>query len=88
MVDVGEVERKCLDCEEMTRNEHGRCRDCDIEYLLDSMQCSGCKRMHYTRDEKLAPIAASFWGDRCVCEPRPPTVYEARMTRPLEDPDA
>lgn len=73
-------ERRCLDCPEMTRNEHGRCRDCDIEYLLDSMQCSGCSHMRYRQDGAAKEMAEYVWGDPCLCDPRPPSVYDVRKT--------
>ena len=68
----------CIDCGESTLNLD-RCRDCDIEYCLDSMQCSVCRKLHTARDELLGPAADSIWGigHRCECpEPKPPTVYD------------
>lgn len=78
----------CIDCgEDHGTGSDGRCRDCNITFLLDSMQCSGCQRMRYReRDGSRAAdmaveIAEAVWGDRCVCDPRPPTVYEVRAAR-------
>lgn len=67
----------CKWCQDGTYNSSEECRDCNIARMLDEMQCSKCERMRYTRDEKLAPIAASFWGERCECpEPQPPSKWE------------
>lgn len=57
------------------------CRDCDLEYSLDGMQCSGCRRMRYATDApaSLSQLAEVIWGERCVCpEPRPPSVRTAK----------
>ena len=71
-------ETKCIDCDEPA-SVCGRCRDCDIEYCLDSMQCSVCKKLRTANDETLGPAADAIWGigHRCECpEPKPPSVYE------------
>lgn len=52
------------------------CRDCDIEYSMASMQCSGCKRMRYREETLLGNIGAYLWGERCTCAPRPPSMRE------------
>lgn len=35
------VERPCIDCGEPTVNDK-RCRDCDIDYLLEDATCAAC----------------------------------------------
>jgi hypothetical protein len=76
--------RPCEECGEETLNDT-LCRDCDITRNLDSMQCSVCKRMRYRLDDDTAPcpgLGRALWGDRCECDPRPPSVYEARVKPP------
>lgn len=71
--------KSCFDCGDETRNEHGRCRDCDIRHSLDIMQCSVCERMRYrTETAVFKGVGAYLWGDPCTCDPKPPSVYEAR----------
>lgn len=75
------TERACIDCGEPTLNPE-RCRECDIQYILACMQCSGCKQMRYrTDDERFSKLSAALWGDPCTCDPKPPSVYEAEQTR-------
>ncbi len=53
----------------------GRCRDCDIAYMLDSMQCSACRRMRYRTEPLFGNLGEYLWGARCVCaDPLPPTL--------------
>lgn len=66
-------------CGEWHASSGERCRDCDIQHGLDSMQCSVCQRMRYRRDhEQLTAFAGYLWGDACECDPRPPSVADAR----------
>lgn len=65
----------------------GRCRDCNIQHDLDRMQCSVCERMRYReRDgtvmDKFTAIGEALWGDRCACDPKPPSVAEAKASPP------
>lgn len=57
---------KCIeqDCDELTHNEHGRCHDCDIAYLLNCMTCANCGRMRYLA---ASTLGAYLWGERCAC---------------------
>lgn len=63
----------CIDChQEHASSPGGRCRDCDIEYCLDRMQCTGCGRMRYRAEA--SGMGAYLWGEPCACpEPRPAT---------------
>jgi ribosomal protein L37E len=35
---------KCIDCDEEMGHEgnHGRCRDCDIDYIVEVGRCKAC----------------------------------------------
>lgn len=76
----------CTTCgEDHGGHDHGGgihlCRDCDLEYMLDGMQCSGCKRMRYATDSIATPFAESLWGKRCACpDPRPPSIRTVKKT--------
>lgn len=62
----------------------GRCRDCDIQWLLDGMQCSACNRMRYRTDgpEPIADFGKYLWGDRCECAPSVPSKRDAKARTP------
>ena len=66
----------CSDCREWHASSGDRCRDCDIEYGLKSMECSSCKRMRYRQDSPapLANFGAYLWGAPCKCAPCPLTI--------------
>lgn len=53
----------------MTLNDPPRCRDCDIEWLLDQMECPACKRMRYRVEA--SGLGAYLWGEPCVCNRQP-----------------
>ena len=58
----------CIDCGEEADRE--RCRDCDIEHLLNRMKCQKCGRMKHTRPEsfpELGTLAVTIWGEPCAC---------------------
>lgn len=56
------------------------CRDCNVAEFIDGMKCSACQRMRYRTDATgvLGSLGECLWGDRCVCEPLPPTVLQLR----------
>jgi hypothetical protein len=76
--DDGSTRPMCIEkCgEHANPSFNGRCRDCDITHMLDEMQCSGCKRMRYREDDPTG-MAWALWGERCACDPRPPSVAGA-----------
>lgn len=55
------------------------CRDCDLEYMMTSMECSGCRRMRYRVGVVVGNLGEYLWGDQCSCDPRPPSVWEVRQ---------
>jgi hypothetical protein len=62
----------CVDCEDDHASSPGnRCRDCDLQYLMHRMECSGCNRMRYRTN-----VIGAIWGDPCKCDPKPPSRYE------------
>lgn len=72
---MSDVARPCIGdgqspCDEnlMTRNFNQRCRDCDIQFLLNQMECPVCKRMRYRQDDaRLGGLGEYLWGARCEC---------------------
>lgn len=73
-------EHPCIDCGDLTLNPE-RCRDCDIEYSLNCMQCSVCERMRWRNDRpgsESAVLAQYLWGEPCQCPVGTPSVHEAR----------
>ena len=40
---MSETKRACIDCGEETYNDQ-RCRDCDIEHLIEQARCEECHR--------------------------------------------
>lgn len=45
-----------------------RCRDCDIEFVLEEMRCRRCGRMQYRTDDAVtAAFGMSLWGEPCTC---------------------
>lgn len=84
---TGELRPMCIEkCGEHAGGVgDGRCRECGIEHHLDTMQCSVCQRMRYRKRDgtvmdKLTAIGEALWGERCVCDPQPPSVAEAKVT--------
>jgi hypothetical protein len=43
-------EAMCIDCGEEPASTFPRCRDCDIEYILEMNTCKECRRFIYRRD--------------------------------------
>lgn len=73
----------CTACgEDHGGHDHGNgahlCRDCDIEWVLASMECSVCKRMRYRTETPIGNFGAYLWGDPCACDPRPPSMLDLR----------
>lgn len=81
MTSIEKVGGVCLDCDELASVE-GRCRDCDIEYSLNSRECSVCQRIRWqTEHPESAAFARSIWGEPCECPQGTPSVHEERSKR-------
>lgn len=52
----------------ITGSSLSRCRDCDIEWCLDEMQCRRCGRMQYRIDhDHSLKLGMYLWGEPCRC---------------------
>lgn len=68
----------CACGEDHASHPDGRCRDCDIQYCLDRMECGACKRMRYRTETPLGNFGEYLWGERCQCDPQTPSVAEQK----------
>ena len=85
---TGELRPMCVEKCGEHESVDGRCRDCGIQHHLDTMQCSVCERMRYrARDgtvmDKFTAIGEALWGERCTCDPKPPSVADVKATAPV-----